>query len=40
MQETSTKHREVPRYAKACGILSLIVAIVGAVIPVIGVLLE
>ena len=38
MQEVTTKSREVPSYAKACGILSLVVAIVGIVIPVVGVL--
>jgi hypothetical protein len=38
MQEVSTKFQEVPSYAKACGILALIVAIVGVLIPVIGVL--
>lgn len=29
---------EVPGYAKACGIVALILAIVGAVVPVVGVL--
>lgn len=38
MQETLKKSSEIPGYAKACGILSLIVAIVGVVIPVVGVL--
>lgn len=38
MQETLKRSSEIPSYAKACGILSLIVAIVGVVIPVIGVL--
>lgn len=34
----NNKISEVPGYAKACGILALIVAIVGFVIPVVGVL--
>jgi hypothetical protein len=35
---TGPMQREVPGYAKVCGILGLIVAIIGVLIPVVGVL--
>lgn len=38
MDQITAKASEVPAYAKACGIISLIIAIIAMIVPVVGVL--